>query len=221
MPSLRLVIANKNYSSWSMRPWVALRQAGIAFAEVMVPFDTEAWANRVPALTPTGQVPVLWIDDEPVWESLAIVEAVAELYPEAGLWPADPRARRRARAVSAQMHAGFTALRRHMPMNIGADLRGHGHTPEVAADIERIVAIWTECRRTATGGDLLFGGFGIADAMFAPVVTRFDTYGVALPPLAAAYADAVRALPAVAAWIEQARAETAFVAHDEPYRTSR
>lgn len=220
MPNLRLVIANKNYSSWSMRPWVLLRQAGIEFEEVLVPFDTEAWAGRVPTLTPTGQVPVLWIDDEPVWDSLAIAEAVAELFPEARLWPADARARRRARAIAAEMHGGFAELRKRMPMNVSADLRGHGRTPEVERNIERIVAIWTECREAATGGPLLFGHFTIADAMYAPVVTRFHTYGVSLPPVAAAYAEAVRVLPSVRAWTEAALAEDAFVAHDEPYRTA-
>jgi glutathione S-transferase len=219
MPRLRLVIANKNYSSWSMRPWVLMRQAEIAFEEVMVPFDTEAWATRVPMLTPTGQVPVLWIDDEPVWDSLAIAEAVAELFPAARLWPADARARRRARSISAEMHSGFGELRRRMPMNMAADLRGHGHTPEVTANIERVVAIWTECRAAAPGdGPLLFGGFTVADAMFAPVVSRLHTYGVHLPPVAAAYADAVRALPSVRAWTEAALLEEAFVARDEPYR---
>jgi glutathione S-transferase len=224
MPTMRLVIANKNYSSWSMRPWVLLRQAGIEFEEVLVPFETEAWAGRIPRLTPTGQVPVLWIDDEPVWDSLAIAEAVAELFPQAGLWPADARARRRARSISAEMHGGFAELRKRMPMNVSADLPGQGRTPEVERNIERIVAIWTECREAAHAsgaeGPLLFGHFTIADAMYAPVVSRFHTYGVSLPPVAAAYAEAVRVLPSVRAWTEAALAEDAFVAHDEPYRTA-
>jgi glutathione S-transferase len=222
MPTLRLVIANKNYSSWSMRAWVLLRQAGIAFEEVIVPFDTEAWAGRVPTQTPTGQVPVLWIDDEPVWDSLASAEAVAELFPAAGLGPADARARRRARSVSAEMHGGFGELRKRMPMNVSADLRGLGRTPEVERNIERIVALWTECRESAAAaeGPLLFGRFTVADAMYAPVVTRFHTYGVSLPPVAAAYVEAVRVLPSVRAWTEAALAEDAFVAHDEPYRTA-
>jgi glutathione S-transferase len=218
---LRLVVANKNYSSWSMRPWIVLRQAGIPFEEQMVPFETDAWAQRIPSATPTGQVPVLWIDDEPVWDSLAIIEAVAELFPDKRLWPIDPRARRRARAISAQMHSGFTDLRRKMPMNIGADLAGKGRTPEVESDIARVVAIWTDCRQSfGKDGAMLFGDFTIADAMFAPVVTRFATYGVSLPPVAAAYAEAVRGLSAVREWCDAARRETAFVAHDEPYRTS-
>lgn len=218
---LRLVIANKNYSSWSMRPWIVLRQAGIPFEEQIVPFDTEAWAQRIPTATPTGQVPVLWLDDEPVWDSLAIIESVAELFPEKRLWPVDARARRRARAISAQMHSGFGALRKHMPMNIATDLAGKGRTPEVLADIAKIVAIWTDCRESfGRGGSMLFGDFSIADAMFAPVVTRFATYGVSLPPVAAAYAHAVRELSSVKEWCDAARRETAFVAHDEPYRTS-
>ncbi len=221
MPQLRLVIANKNYSSWSMRPWVLMRQAEIPFEEVMVAFDSEAWQQRVPTLTPTGQVPVLWIDDEPVWDSLAIAEALAELFPTAGLWPADARDRRRARAVCAQMHSGFGELRRAMPMNLNADLAGRGRTPQVDADIERVVALWTECReRAGDRGPMLFGSFTIADAMFAPVVTRFDTYGVALPAVAAAYAQAVRALASLRAWTADARTETAFVARDEPYRVA-
>jgi glutathione S-transferase len=218
---LRLAIANKNYSSWSMRPWIVLREAGIPFEEQLVPFETEAWAQRIPAATPTGQVPVLWIDDEPVWESLAIVETIAELFPDKRLWPTDARARRRARAVSAQMHAGFGELRRRMPMNVAADLPGKGHTPEALADAARIAAIWTECRATfGGGGAMLFGEFSIADAMFAPVVSRLATYGVQLPPVAAAYAKAVGELSSVQQWCDAARRETAFVAHDEPYRSA-
>jgi len=216
---LRLVIANKNYSSWSMRPWLVLRQADIPFEEQLVPFETDAWAQRIPSATPTGQVPVLWIDDEPVWDSLAIIEAVAELFPDKRLWPIDARARRRARAISAQMHSGFAELRRKMPMNIAAELAGKGRTPEVEADIATMVAIWTDCRETfGRDGAMLFGDFTVADAMFAPVVTRFATYGVSLPPVAAAYAEAVRALSSVREWTDAARQETAFVAHDEPYR---
>ncbi|MBX7080474.1 MAG: glutathione S-transferase family protein [Nannocystaceae bacterium] len=223
MITLRLVIANKNYSSWSMRPWVLMRQAGIRFDEVMVPFDTPAWDARIPRMTPSGQVPVLWIgehgDEQPVWDSLAIAETLHELYPDARLWPSDPVARRHGRSIAAQMHADFGALRRAMPLNIGARLHGRGHTPEALHDLARIVALWTECRqRWRHLGPLLLGEFSIADAMYAPVVLRCETYGVELPPVAAAYADAVRALPAVVAWCEDARRETAFVAHDEPYR---
>lgn len=225
MSSLRLVIANKNYSSWSMRPWVLLREAGIDFEEVMVPFDSPAWAERVPEQTPSGQVPVLWIDDhdgrgpQAVWDSLAIAETIAERHPECRLWPDDAHARAHARSVSAQMHADFGALRRAMPLNISASLPGRGHTPEALHDLGRVIALWTECRqRHGQHGPLLFGRFSIADAMFAPVVLRCDTYGVELPPVAAAWADAVRALPSVQAWCAGARDEHAFVPHDEPYR---
>jgi glutathione S-transferase len=215
---LRLVIANKNYSSWSMRPWLVLKEAGIAFEEILLPFDSKAWDERAP-LTPTGKVPVLWIDQTPIHDSLAIAETIAELFPAANLWPSDRIVRAQARAVSAEMHSGFAALRRHMPMNIEAELPGKGELPEVRQDIARVVAIWEECRtRFAGDGSLLFGPFTIADAMFAPVVTRLRTYGVTLPPVAEAYAQAVLALPSVAAWCDAARGEHAFVAHDEPYR---
>lgn len=218
---LRLVIANKNYSSWSMRPYVVLREAGATFDEVMVPFETAAWNDRA-ALTPTGKVPVLWVDDEPVHDSLAIAETIAELFPNAGLWPSDHIARAHARSIASEMHSGFPNLRRHMPMNVEADLRGHGDLPEVRQDIARIVAIWEACRaRFGAGGAMLFGGFTIADAMFAPVVTRFRTYGVELPPVAEAYAKAVLSLPSVVAWCEAARNEHNFIAHDEPYRGAR
>ncbi len=216
---LRLIIANKNYSSWSMRSWVLLRQAGIPFEEVMLPFDSPQWREHMPRLSPTGRVPVLWIDDEAVHDSLAIAETVAELFPDAALWPEQGPAKWHARAVSAEMHASFNALRGAMPMNISANLAGFGDTPASRADIARVVAIWELCRARFGGeGPFLFGRFSIADAMFAPVVTRLRTYGVALSPVAEAYARAVLELPAVAQWCTEARGETAFVAHDEPYR---
>jgi glutathione S-transferase len=220
MPQLKLVIANKNYSSWSMRPWVLLDQAGIEFTELLFKFNDEGKLTSLGNLSPTGQVPVLWIDEEPVWDSLAICETVAELFPEKQLWPADPTARRVARSVSAEMHAGFRELRRNMPMNIRSQHPGLGRTPAVERDIARIVAIWESCRqRFGAGGDMLFGSFSVADAMFAPVVTRFETYAVDLPPVARRYADAVLALPAVLRWRAAALAEPDFVPADEPYAT--
>jgi glutathione S-transferase len=218
MPELKLVIGNKNYSSWSMRPWVLLRQAGIAFEEVQLKFADDGSVAGATPWSPTGKVPVLWIDAQPVWDSLAIFEAAAELYPGKALWPADAAARRTARSICAEMHAGFGELRRNMPMNIRASHPDKGRTPGTLKDIERIAAIWESCRaRFGAGGELLFGSFSCADAMFAPVVTRFRTYAVPLPPVAQRYADAVRDLAAVKAWVAGALAEKEFVPADEPY----
>jgi glutathione S-transferase len=215
---MQLVIGNKNYSSWSMRPWVLLREAGIAFEEVQLRFDDSGRAKGVEGYSPTGRVPVLIIDGEPVWDSLAIAETVAERYPEKQLWPADARARRVARSICAEMHSGFQALRGAMPMNIRSRHPGKGLTPESRRDIERVVQIWTSCRsQFAAGGALLFGKLSIADAYYAPVVTRFQTYAVSLPPAAQAYCDAVLGLRAVREWMDAARRETEFVAGDEPY----
>ena len=218
MHDLRLVIANKNYSSWSMRPWVLLTQAAIPFREVQLYFNDEGKLADTNGLSPSGQVPVLWIDGEPVWDSLAICEAVAELYPQKLLWPTDPIARRVARSVSAEMHAGFRELRTHMPMNIRSSHPGKGRTPAVEKDIARIIEIWESCRaRFGTGGELLFGSFTCADAMYAPVVMRFLTYAVDLPATAQRYVNAVLGLPGVVRWRAGAAAETQFVAADEPY----
>ena len=217
---LSLVVGNKNYSSWSMRPWVLLTQAGIPFEEVQLWFDQDARAQGAERYSPTGQVPVLMVDSEPVWDSLAICETAAELFPDKALWSADARARRLARSVCAEMHAGFRSLRSAMPMNIRARHAGKGMSPEVQKDIDRITALWHECRsRYGAGGEMLFGRFGVADAYFAPVVMRFETYAVRLPAHAQRYADAVRELEAVRAWMDAARRETAFVQADEPYET--
>jgi glutathione S-transferase len=220
VPQLELVIGNKNYSSWSMRPWVLLRQAGIPFREKLLKFNSAAWENEIGRYSPSGLVPVLMIDDEPAWDSLAIAETLAELFPQRQLWPVDEHARRVARSVCAELHAGFRALRSTMPMNIRASHPGKGQTPESKKDIDRVVAIWEFCRsRYGASGDLLFGGFSIADAMYAPVVMRFTTYAVPLPRVAERYTDAVRQLPAVAQWVAAALAEPEFVAEDEPYAT--
>jgi glutathione S-transferase len=215
---LKLVIGNKNYSSWSMRPWVLLRQADIAFEEVQLKFGDDGKPKGTEPYSPTRKVPVLIIDGEPVWDSLAICESIAELYPDKKLWPASAEARRVARSICAEMHSGFQALRSAMTMNIRSRHPDKGRTPESKKDIERIVEIWTSCRnRFGAGGELLFGGFTIADAYYAPVVTRFETYAVTLPPVAQKYAQAVRALPAVREWCDAARRETEFVPADEPY----
>ena len=215
---LRLAIANKNYSSWSMRPWVLLTQAGIPFEEVQLKFADDGGVEGIEQWSPTGKVPVLWVDDEPVWDSLAICESVAELCPDKQLWPADARARRVARAVSAEMHSGFGELRKQMPMNLRSSFPDKGRTPGSARDIARIVNVWEACReRFGAGGEMLFGRFTIADAMFAPVVTRFRTYAVRISPVAQRYADAVVALDAVQNWYAGALAEKEFVPADEPY----
>jgi glutathione S-transferase len=217
---LRLVVANKNYSSWSMRPWVLMKQAGIPFEEVLLKFADGGGVGGVQPWSPTGKVPVLWVEDEPVWDSLAICETVAELFPDRHLWPQDASARRFARAVSAEMHSGFGDLRRAMPMNIRSSHPDQGRNPGSLRVIARVVAIWETCRsRFGAGGELLFGAFSCADAMFAPVVMRFQTHAVALPPQAQRYADAIRALPSVQEWCAAALAETEFVPEDEPYAT--
>jgi len=209
MTALTLVIGNKNYSSWSMRPWLLLRQAGIPFAEVRIPLYLPESAAPLAAWSPSGKVPALHDGDIRVWDSLAICEYLNERFPDKQLWPRDAAARAVARSVSAEMHAGFGALREHMSMNIRARYPGKGRTPECIADIERILAIWTDCRARFGGhGDFLFGRFSIADAMYAPVVLRFQTYGVALEGAAKDYAEAVRALPALQAWVADAVAET-------------
>lgn len=218
MTELALAIGNKNYSSWSMRPWVALRQAGIPFREIQLWFDEDGHAKGIEQYSPTGQVPVLLVEGQPVWDSLAICEAAAELFPEKRLWPADARARAHARAICSEMHAGFRNLRGAMPVNIRASLPGKGMSPAVQRDIQRVIALWSDCRsRYGSGGDLLFGHFTVADAYYAPVVMRFITYAVSLPAAARDYVEAVRNLSAVAEWMAAAKRETAFVAADEPY----
>jgi glutathione S-transferase len=208
MPHLTLVIGNKNYSSWSLRPWLVLRQAGIPFEEVRIPLYRPESTALLTAWSPSGKVPALHDGDIRVWDSLAICEYLHERFPEHELWPADAAARAVARSVSAEMHAGFDALRQNMVMNIRGRYPGKGRTPECLVDIERILAIWTDCRaRFGDGGDFLFGRFSIADAMFAPVVLRFQTYGLALEGAARDYADAMLALPALQAWVADAEAE--------------
>ena len=217
---LELVIGNKNYSSWSMRPWVLLRQAQIPFQEVQLKFGEDTSVIGVEKYSPTRKVPVLLVDGEPVWDTLAICETVAELYPGKHLWPQDDQARRVARSVCAEMHSGFQGLRGKMPMNIRGSHPGKGLTPESRRDIERVVALWADCRERFGGaGNFLFGRFSIPDAFYAPVVMRFQTYEVQVPRVAEAYCEAVRELAAVREWVEAALRETEFVAADEPYAT--
>ena len=218
MEGLTLVIGNKNYSSWSMRAWVLLAQLGIAFEERKLRFETDEWDAGIGRWSPSGLVPVLWRGNLGVWDTLAIAETVAEWFPDKGVWPADPAARAAARSAAAEMHAGFRNLRSMMPMNIRSSHPGKGMTPQVKAEIDRIELLWGEARaRFGAGGDFLFGRFSAADAMFAPVVMRFATYAVPCGPVATRYCEAVKAAPAVVTWNEGARAETEFVADDEPY----
>jgi len=220
--ALTLVIGNKNYSSWSMRPWVALRAAAIPFAERVLEFGSADWDANIARLSPSGLVPVLW-EGEPgagfaTWDTLAIIERANELFPDRGLWPAEARARARARLLCAEMHAGFRALRSAMPMNLARRYPGRGMNPEVAKDIARLGALWTQARaQFGEGGRYLFGGFCAADAYFAPVATRFVTYGVELSGPAKDYQQALLEHPAVTEWVAAALEETEFYAPDEPY----
>jgi len=225
----QLYIGNKNYSSWSMRPWVLLRQAGIAFEEVRVRFDSfdagSEFKRTVSPVSPTGKVPVLVDGDLVVWDTLAIAEYVAETYPEKQLWPQDIKARARARSVCAEMHSGFIALRGHCPMNIEAHLPDTGaliwrDQAGVRADVQRLVDMWSGLLQEH-GGPLLFGDFTVADAYFAPVCMRLHTYALPVPAQITAYVDRVRALPGVKAWIDEALAEKDFLDFEEPYRLRR
>lgn len=195
-----LYIGNKNYSSWSLRPWLLMKHFGVPFAEHLVSVAGRDYNPALKPLAGNARVPSLHEDGFQVWESIAIAEFLAERYPE--MWPADPKARARARSIAAEMHAGFTHLRTAMPMNLKLKLQGKPATPEVQRDIDRVVEIWEEARtRFATGnGPYLFGEFSVADAMYAPVVWRFHVYNVALPPVAAAYRDAMLAHPAMGEW---------------------
>ena len=223
---MQLYIGNKNYSSWSLRPWLLLRQAGIAFSERRLRLESEpgsAFKQTLLALAPSGRVPLLVDDDGfAVWDSLAIAEYVAELHPDKHLWPADRRQRARARSLCAEMHSGFAPLRNRCPMNIEASLPAIGarcasEWPDVAADLRRIDAMWSE-QLAASGGPFLFGAFGIVDAYYAPVCSRAKTYALPLSPAAQAYADRIHALPAMQEWCAAARDEHDFLAEDEPYR---
>ena len=207
---LQLVIGNKNFSSWSLRPWLLLKQAGLPFRDIPLRLRQADTKAQILAHSPSGKVPALIDGDLTVWDSLAICEYLAEKASlnHVDLWPADPKARAEARSVSAEMHSGFAALRQQMSMEVAASRPGEGQTPEVLADIARIAALWTSCReRFAAAGPFLFGDFSVADAMYAPVAFRFHTYGVELPPLAAAYRDTLLALPAMQEWAAGARAE--------------
>ena len=226
---LKLLIGNKNYSSWSMRSWVLLEQAGIPFEEVMVRFDSfdgdSTFKDTLRAVTPVGRVPVLVDDGFAVWDTLAIAEYLAEKFPEKQLWPQQAGARARARSVCAEMHSGFTALRGNCPMNIEASLPQVGalawrDKPGVRADVQRLIGMWTELLEQ-NKGPMLFGEFSIADAYFAPVCMRIKNYALPVPGHITDYIRRVCALPGVKAWIDGALAEKDFLDFEEPYRTSR
>lgn len=209
MSQFTLVIGNKNYSSWSLRPWLVLKQIGVDFTEIKIPLYTATSRQEILRHSPAGKVPILDHNDITIWESLAICEYLAECFPDTNLLPKEPASRALARSISAEMHAGFQNLRSNMPMNCRAKLPGKGMKPGVQADIDRILAIWRECRtKYGTGGDLLFGKFTIADAMFAPVVLRFITYDVKLDSIAQTYVDAIQTLPAIQEWVTAAQVES-------------
>ena len=211
--SLDLYIGNKNYSTWTLRSWLLLKHLGIPFTEHSVSVAGRDFNPALLPITASAKVPCLHDDGFQIWESLAIAEYLAERHPE--LWPADPKARARARSISAEMHSGFANLRKAMPMNLKFKLKGKPAEAAVQRDIDRIVEIWTEARtRFATpGGPYLFGSFSVADGMYAPVVWRFHIYNVPLPPVAAAYRDAMLAHPAMQEWYAAALQETEVVAH--------
>lgn len=218
MAQLKLIIGNKNYSSWSLRPWLLLKQFDIPFEEIKIPLYRADSAQALARYSPSGLVPVLWDGELAVWESLAICEYLQTLYPHYALWPQSPQACAVARAVSAEMHAGFTAVREAMPMNCRKQFPGAGLTTQSRADIARITQLWHDCRqRYGQAGPMLFGDFSIADAMYAPIVLRFKTYDVALDPVCAAYSAAILALPALQAWIAAAKQEPETLEQFEPY----
>ena len=226
---LKLVIGNKNYSSWSMRAWVVMQQSGIEFEEVMLRFDgfspDSQFKTRIAEVSPAGQVPVLIDADLAIWDTLAIAEYLAEKFPERQLWPSPTAARARARSVCAEMHGGFSALRSACPMNIEARLPEVGalamrDKPAVRTDLNRIVTMWSELLRQSKG-PMLFGQFSIADAYYAPVVMRLLTYQLPVPADVRAYMDRVTNLEAVGAWMQDALAEQDFRDFEEPYRLSR
>lgn len=207
-PGLTLVIGNKNYSSWSMRPWLVLTAFGIPFQEVRVLLDRPDTANKIGSYSASGRVPVLLAGEMTIWDSLAICEYLAEQFQELHLWPQDVAARAMARSISAEMHSGFAGVRNAMSMNIRAHFPGRGRNAASQADIGRISEIWEECLSRFGHHQFLFGEFSIADAFYAPVVTRFRTYGVTLAPALNAYCERVLAHPAVARWVSEALAET-------------
>jgi glutathione S-transferase len=217
---MQLVIGNKNYSSWSMRPWLLMTELGISFEEERLSFNDPEWKARARRFAPTGMVPVLVDGELTIWDTLAIVEYLAERYPGQGVWPAVAAARARARSITAEMHAGFSALRNAMPMNCELRVTMRPLDRAVRADIARVCAIWADCRAQVApgGGAYLFGAFSAADAFYGPVVRRFVSYGAELPAAAQEYVATMEALPAMRAWMAGALAEKEFVGWEEGFR---
>ena len=212
----KLIIGNKNYSSWSLRAWLMLAESGIDFDEKRLCLDTAEFAAQIGAFSAAAKVPVLMLGDQPVWDTLAIGETLADHWPEKGLWPEDPVARAHARSISAEMHAGFFALRDAMPMNCRAMGRKVALPDKLTADIDRIIDIWSDCqRRYGADGGWLFGRFSVADAMYAPVVLRFRTYGINLPASATAYPARLLESEALQNWLAAAESETEVLDGDE------
>ncbi|MBW4671895.1 MAG: glutathione S-transferase family protein [Cyanomargarita calcarea GSE-NOS-MK-12-04C] len=216
MSKLTLVIGNKNYSSWSLRPWLAMKQFGLEFHEIRIPLWQPETSAKIRQYSPSGKVPVLLHGNQTVWDSLAICEYLAEEFPDIHWWPNDKAPRTLARCISAQMHSGFQNLREHMTMNCRARLSGKGMAIGVQEDIDSIASIWRECRQKfGSDGDMLFGKFTIADAMFAPVALRFVTYGVQLDNIARNYVDALMALTALQQWLKAAEVEEEIISKYE------
>lgn len=214
--SLVLIIGNKNYSSWSLRAWLALKQLGVSFTEVRIPLDTNAWKREIGRHSPSRMVPVLKRGDQVIWDSLAICEYASEQLGGGRGWPEDADARAAARSVSAEMHSGFAALREALPMNCRRRVAGFRAPEEAARDIRRIRQIWRWCRENwGDGGDFLFGEFSIADAMYAPVVSRFHTYGVRTGTVGKAYMDAIMGLDAMQEWNRSATGESEVIHQSE------
>ncbi|GAB4394584.1 MAG: glutathione S-transferase family protein [Kiloniellaceae bacterium] len=215
MTECKLILGNKTYSSWSLRGWLLARQADLTFEEVVIPLRQPDTRAQILSYSPAGKVPTLIMDGATVWDSLAIAETLAERFPDKGFWPADTRARQRARSVTAEMHSGFQALRGALPMDLSKHYPGHAVSAEVQADIERVGDIWRDCREEfGSGGDFLFGEFGIADAFYAPVVTRFATYDVKLDAVCEAYCAAMTGHPWMKQWAAEAAAETWVINFD-------
>lgn len=215
--SLTLILGNKNYSSWSLRPWIAMKVAGLSFDEKIIPLYEPGSREQILLYSPAGKVPILLDGDHRVWDSLAILEYLAEKFPEARFWPADMRARSHARSIASEMHGGFQALRRNCSMNMWLPVRKRPQPDEVMADIRRIDDMWTDCRaRFGKTGPFLFGAFGAADAMYAPVVARFHNYGIDVGEASRGYMAAVMALPAWGQWRAAALQETWVMKGNEP-----
>jgi glutathione S-transferase len=220
MRNLKMVLGNKNYSSWSLRPWLVLKQIGVPFEEKVIALDQPDTAKEIAKYTPAGRVPVLMDGDRLVWDSLAICEYLNDAFPEKMLWPSEATARASARSLSAEMHSGFQAMREQLPMKFRESIRLPSLRPDVKRDVDRVLRIWSDCReRFGKSGPFLFGAFSIADAMYAPVVSRFKTYGVSMDGSPAAYAETIWKLPSMQEWLAAARAENYRMARYEAQPT--